>query len=68
MMYVHDAPNLLEVPDVSNVIGVPNVTDVIEVTSILDITDVLMLPMSVMIHMAFHQLLTSPKSQLQGSS
>jgi hypothetical protein len=40
MMYVDDAPNLLEVPDACNVIDVRNVTDVIEVTSILDITDV----------------------------
>ena len=40
MMYVDDAPNLLEVPDVCNVINVSNVTDVIEVTSILHITDV----------------------------
>jgi hypothetical protein len=40
MMYVDDAPNLLDVPDVCNVIDVPNVTDVIEVTSIPNITDV----------------------------
>jgi hypothetical protein len=40
MMYVDDAPNILDVPDVCNVIDVPDVTDVIEVTGILDITDV----------------------------
>jgi hypothetical protein len=40
MMYVDDAPNLLDVPDVCNVIDVPNFTDVVEVTSILDITNV----------------------------
>jgi hypothetical protein len=37
MMYVDDAPNILNVPDVCNVIDVPDVTEVIEVTSILDI-------------------------------
>jgi hypothetical protein len=40
MMYVDDAPNILNVPDVCHVIDVPDVTEVIEVTSILDITDV----------------------------
>jgi hypothetical protein len=40
MMYVDDAPNLLEVPDVCNVIDVPDVIDAIDVTNILDNTNV----------------------------
>jgi hypothetical protein len=40
MMYVDDAPNLLDVPDVLNVIDVLDVTDATDETNILDTTNV----------------------------